>query len=262
MRSMPSWLSAGVGGEPILFLHGMGSTASVWLPQLEYFGASQQVIAWTAPGYGCSKDMGVLSWEALAHQVIHVIDKLDASKVHVVGHSIGGMIAQMVYHLYPDRVRSLTLSASSAGFGSLDPSFQREFIEQRQKALDDYPTFALAAPRLLEGLVGPQITPLWKGLGVLSAQGITKEAYLSYMQLLLTFNQKEAFSRIDVPVMLLAGELDTQAPPKGMQRLAQQLPQSQFHLFEQVSHMANLEVVDEFNQVLSTFFKTQGVTKA
>lgn len=256
----PRWLSSGTGSEAIVFLHGMGSTAAVWLPQLEHFSQTHHCVAWTAPGYGGSPALADLSWSALAEQVVALLDRLNIKKAHIVGHSIGGMVAQMVYHLYPDRVQSLILSATSSGFGSQDPEFQRKFIAQREQALAQYPSFAEAAPSLLDGLTGPNAPELYKQLGVLAAQSISTEAYLAYMRLLLTFDQKAAFSRIKVPVLLLAGELDSQAPPKGMQRLVEQTNNAQIYVFNQVAHMANLEVADEFNQVISTFIASQGMT--
>lgn len=258
--SIPNWLSSGSGPETIVFLHGMGSTASVWVPQLEYFSQRHRCVAWTTPGFGTSAGLEDLSWSNLADQVIALFDHLHIEKAHIVGHSIGGMVAQQVYHQYPDRVQSLILSATSTGFGSSSPDFQRDFVAQREQALAQYSTFAEAASTLIRGLTGPNTPELYQQLAVLAAQSVTTEAYLSYMRLLLTFDQKAAFTKIKVPILLLAGELDSQAPPKGMQRLLEQAQNAQFHLLTQVAHMANLENAAEFNQVIAKFIANQGTT--
>lgn len=253
MNSTPSWLSSGVGGTPLVLLHGMGSTADVWLPQLAHFGRTRQTIAWTAPGYGTSPALDSLDWAGLAAALADMLDALELPRVHLLGHSIGGMVAQSFCHHYPHRVASLILSATSAGFGSTDPHWQDDFLRQRTEPLAKYSSFAQAAPDMLAGFMGPNITEPMRQLALISASQIEKERYIDYMRLLVTFNRKADLERITVPTLLLAGELDNQAPPKGMKRMADSMPNAQFQELAGVKHMANLENPQHFNQVLDAF---------
>lgn len=250
---MPVWLAAGRGGTPLVMLHGMGSTASIWLPQLEYFARERLAVAWTMPGYGWSPASSELTWPALAKSLHDMLDALDIEQAHVLGHSIGGMIAQEFYHQYPDRVKSLVLSATSAAFGSRDPAWKENFLNQRIDAMRPYADFAEAAPELLAGFIKPDTSPRLRALASLSASPIQKEAYLNAMRLLVTFDRSEEFSSISVPILLLAGEHDTQAPPKGMQRLAQANANARFEQLPGLRHMANIEAPHLFNQTVETF---------
>lgn len=253
VNTVPTWLSAGHEDTPLVLLHGMGSTASVWLPQLEGLGTSRRVIAWTTPGYGQSPAMPALTWATLAIALANMLDTLNIDKAHILGHSIGGMVAQEFYHHFPSRVSSLILSSTSAGFGGADPEWKASFLRQRTEPLSQFNSFAQAAPVLLDQFLGPKTSPFMRQLATLSARAIDRERYIEYMRLLITFDRRTELSNITVPTLLLAGELDNQAPPKGMQRMASHLPNARLHQFQQTKHMANLESPHTFNSVVNEF---------
>ena len=253
VNTVPTWLASGHNRTPLILLHGMGSTASVWLPQLDAFGPSRQVIAWTMPGYGQSPLLPALSWRNLAAALANMLDTLSINKAHILGHSIGGMVAQEFYHHFPCRVASLILSSTSAGFGSADPEWKEAFLRQRTEPLSEFENFAQAAPVMLDHFLGPKTSPFMRHLATLAARPIERESYIDYMRLLVTFDRKTELGNITVPTLLLAGELDDQAPPKGMQRMANWLPNARLHEFQQTKHMANLESPDEFKHVVNDF---------
>jgi pimeloyl-ACP methyl ester carboxylesterase len=120
-----------------------------------------------------------------------------------------------------------------------------------------YSSFAQAAPTLLSGFMGPGCTPALRELASTAARDINTERYLDAMRLLVTFNRKAELGAIAVPTLLLAGELDTQAPPKGMKRMAEQILNAQFHEIPAVRHMANLEAPHAFNQIIENFLSAQ-----
>ena len=87
-------------------------------PQLEGLSAAHRVVAWDLPGYGASAPLdGPLTFPALADAVVRLLDVLGSDQAHVVGLSMGGMIAQHAAVHHPDRVRSLALLATSPAFG-------------------------------------------------------------------------------------------------------------------------------------------------
>lgn len=254
MNKAPSWLASGAGQEiPLVLLHGMGSTAAIWLPQLDFFGRERPTLAWTMPGFGGSPALPELSWEGLANALADMFDAAGIERAHVLGHSVGGMIAQEFYHRYPQRVASLVLSATSAAFGSKDPAWTEDFLRQRTDELNRYDNFQQAAPHMLDKFMGARTPQAMRQLAMLAAHPIQKEAYVQVMRLLTTFDRKSDAASILAPALLLAGELDTQAPPKGMKRLAEQIPNGRFVQLDGRSHMANIEAPEEFNAVVQAF---------
>lgn len=251
--ALPSWLASGHGGTPLVLLHGMGSTASIWLPQLEFFGRERLTVAWTMPGYGGSPATTDIDWAGLAETLEAMRAALGIERMHLLGHSIGGMVAQEYIHRHPQRVASLILSATTAGFGNPDLAWQQEFVRLRAEPLANVARFGDAAPELLSRFVGPGISPRLLRLAELSADGVDKTQYLHYMRLLTTFDRKAALPGIGVPALLMAGELDQQAPVKAMRRMAERLARVELHEFSQINHMANVESPDRFNHTVAAF---------
>ena len=241
---------------PLVLLHGMGSTAAVWLPQLEHFGRTRFTLAWTMPGYGTSPPAaGGMSWETLADALAALCDAHALPRIHLLGHSIGGMVAQAFARRHRERLASLVLSASSAGFGQASAGWKAEFLRQREEPLAQHATFADAAPALLERFCAPCISPQMRALAVHAATSIDKAAYLEAMRLLLTFDGSADLARLELPVLLVAGSDDQQAPLKAQQRLLERLPQARLVVLEGLNHMANLEAPGRFNACIEAFLQ-------
>ena len=255
--SLPAWLASGprdVEPLPLVLLHGMGSTAAVWLPQLEHFGRTRYTLAWTMPGYGASAPLkGGLGWDALADALAALCDAHALPRIHLLGHSIGGMVAQAFARRHPGRVASLVLSASSAGFGQASAAWKADFLRQREEPLARHATFAEAAPALLERFCAPCIAPGMRALAVHAASSIEKQAYLDAMRLLLTFDGAADLGRLARPVLLVAGGDDQQAPLKAQQRLLERLSQGRLVVLDGLNHMANLEAPPRFNACIEDF---------
>jgi pimeloyl-ACP methyl ester carboxylesterase len=110
-------------GFPIILLHGIGSNSKSWRRQLDAFSSRYQVIAWDAPGFGRSEDLTVEtpSIRAFADSLKELFDSLSLKSAVVLGHSLGGLIAQEFYRVYPDCVRGLILADTTQGrSGNLD----------------------------------------------------------------------------------------------------------------------------------------------
>ena len=103
------WQSgADMVGPPVLCLHGIGGDRTSFADQLGQLGG-RRVIAWNMPGYGGSDPLMQMDFAALSGAVVALLDALGIATVHLVGQSIGGMIAQEVAIRSSDRVASLGL---------------------------------------------------------------------------------------------------------------------------------------------------------
>jgi aminoacrylate hydrolase len=109
-----SYTRAGAG-TPVLFIQGVGAIGRAWRPQLEALASTHTVLAFDNRGIGDSP-MGTapLSIETMASDALAIADAEDAGCFDVVGHSMGGVIAQQVALAAPARVRSLSLLCTFA----------------------------------------------------------------------------------------------------------------------------------------------------
>ena len=236
----------------LVFLHGVGGSGEAWAPQARAFGEDYRVTSWTAPGYGGRPLPEDLSFAGLAR---HLIEDLDAERFALVGHSFGGMVAQQVAKDFPERLACMVLSGTSPAFGNPDGDFQKRFIAERLEPLDAGKTMADLAPSIVESLVGD--APDAQGLEIARAcmGAVPQETYRAVLELIVTFDLRDALTSITCPTLVLAGEKDTSAPAAMMERMAARIPGARFAVLPGAGHLANLEQPDAFNTQLADFLK-------
>lgn len=109
-------------GPPLLLLHGIGNSAQTWAGVLPRLAASHTVIAPDLLGHGSSdKPRGDYSLGGYANGMRDLLSTLDIERVTVVGHSLGGGIAQQFAYQYPDRCERLVLVAAGGLGRALHP---------------------------------------------------------------------------------------------------------------------------------------------
>ena len=102
-------------GDGVLLIQGVGARGEVWRPQVEALAGRYTVVTFDNRGVGGSGlGSGPLTIEAMAEDALAVMDATGLTRFHVVGHSMGGVIAQAVALRAPERVRSLALLCTFA----------------------------------------------------------------------------------------------------------------------------------------------------
>lgn len=242
-------------GVPLVFLHGVGGDASAWEPQLAFFAPWYRCIAWNLPGYAGSTPLPKTRFSTLAKALADLLDTLTTGSVHLVGHSLGGMIAQEFIAAYPDRVRTLTLSATSPAFGKADGDWQREFLAARLGPLEQGATMAELAPAIVQKLIGPAPDPAGVTRAIACMSAIAPDAYRAAVTCLLGFDRRADLARITVPTLVIAGRHDGTAPALMMETMAKRIPQGEFLCLEHAGHLLTLERPHEFNAALNRFLQ-------
>ncbi|HEY7608114.1 MAG TPA: alpha/beta fold hydrolase [Alphaproteobacteria bacterium] len=252
----PAYAAAGVGLGTVLFLHGIGGNRDSFADELRRLAKSWRALAWDMPGYGASPAIAPLTFEALAQAVIAVLDAERAEKAVLVGHSLGGMIAQETAARFPQRVSGLVLFATSAVFGGRDDTFKNEFLAQRLAPLDAGKTMPEIAEELTKGLFGPHPPEAARRRAIASMAAIPAAAYRAALECIVTFNRLDDLARIACPTLVLAAEHDTLAPPKTMERMAARIPGATYRCIAGAGHLANFEQAAAFAAALDEFLAT------
>jgi len=103
-------------GRPLLFLVGLGGRAEFWTPQFARFGGNRDCISFDHRKTGDSLPSDIMTTvAALADDAVRLIDALGIECIDIIGHSLGGAIAQHIAVFYPTRIGKLVLSASWCG---------------------------------------------------------------------------------------------------------------------------------------------------
>ena len=97
-------------GDAVLLIQGVGAVGGAWRPQVEALSDRYRVITFDNRGIGASEITdGTLSIESMADDAVAILDAEGIARCHVVGHSMGGLIAAQIALTSPRRVRTLTL---------------------------------------------------------------------------------------------------------------------------------------------------------
>lgn len=253
-------------GEPVIFLHGIGGSADSFFEQLHLYTEDEspsneiggldnyQRIAWNMPGYGeSSAQTWPPTFESLSTSLHHFLAELNLQRVHLVGQSIGGMLAIEHAIRYPDQVASLSLIATTPSFGGKDKNFKNVFLKARLAPLENGKSMAELASVTARKLVGPTASADTINEIETILANVSEAAWRGILECLVTFNRRNDLASIMQPCCVIAGGYDLNAPAKTMEKMSKSLPYAQFHLIEQAGHMINQEFAEQTNHLLSQF---------
>jgi 3-oxoadipate enol-lactonase len=233
---------------PLVFLHGVGGGHHAWEAQLPYFGGlGYPSHAWDQPGYGHSPTVAPYDLAQISAALARLIESLASEPVVLIGHSMGGMIAQETYARYPELVRALALCFTSPAFAGGDSAFAKQFIAARIGPLDEGRTMAQIAAQLIPTMGSNS------RLAERIMAGVPPETYRQAVQLLTTFDRRKELAAIKVPTLLVAGAEDRTAPPAVMERMAQKIPGAEYVLLEGCGHLGPMDQPEAFNAALHSF---------
>ena len=262
-------------GQPVLCLHGIGGGIESFRPQLEAAtgltsdssdsGSAStalkgvQVLAWNMPGYGAS-DTG--DWPptfmSLSASLGDFIETLNLGPICLIGHSIGGMLALEHALRRPEQVTSLVLIGTTPSFGGRDDTFKETFLNARLAPLDAGMNMAEMARQAAPQLVGPTTSKETIESIERPMAEVSERTWRGILECLVTFNRRDDLERVTQPCCLIAGGYDANASARTMERMAERLPNSDFHLIKRTGHMIHQEAPMEVNSIISNFVQRDG----
>jgi 3-oxoadipate enol-lactonase len=249
--SEPAYVSRGSGETAVVMLHGVGGGAAAWAPQLDVIAnAGYLAVAWDAPGYGATAPIEPYDMAGLARSLERLLDALPVRRRVLMGHSMGGMVAQEGVGTFPQKVDGLVLSATSPAFGKADGAWQQAFLAQRLGPLDAGRTMAELAPALVAAMVGPDAEPAGVKVATEAMARVPGATYRKALHALVRFDRRDALTSIRVPTLVIAGERDANAPAAVMEKMAARIPGAEYHALTGCGHLANLERPRSFNDVV------------
>jgi 3-oxoadipate enol-lactonase len=236
----------GSGDMPILFLHGVGSDKSVWLPQLEHFGQQRRAVALDYPGYGDSAPAAEgSSRDDFAAAIIAAMDELVIARAHICGLSLGGVVAIAMHSAAPQRCASLILADSFA----VHPDGQAIY-DRSVAASSDLRALAEARADVL--LSQPASRDIRSEVVETMAR-IEPAAYRVGAEAVWLAGQRDRVRDIDVPTLVICGAEDRVTPPELSRELVALIPGARYEQIERAGHLTNLEQPDVFNRIVEEF---------
>jgi pimeloyl-ACP methyl ester carboxylesterase len=240
-------------GASVVLLHGFAADSRIWQPQLDEVASSFDLVAWDAPGAGASADPGrPLTFDDCAAALADFLDSLEIERAHVVGLSWGGVLAQVLATTHADRVRSLVLADTYAGWtGSLGAETAARRLKQATVDADLPPT--AFAERYLAGMFGP--TPPAAALTAMRAI-LADRHPLAFRQMataLANADTRDLLPRIRIPTLVVWGDQDARSPLAVGRALEAAIPGARFVVLEGAGHVSNLDRPEQFNAAVRDF---------
>lgn len=241
-------------GPLVVFLHGIGGNRTNWEGQLQHFGTSFCAVAWDARGYGASDDPPqTLKFSDYADDLLRLLDHLKAERAHLVGLSMGGMIIQDFYGRHPERVATLALVDTSAGFATAPEETKHDFLSRRLEPLERGLRPADIAPGVVEVLVAKHASSGVRERMRASIAALRVEPYKQALHAIVTTDFRAVLPRINVPTLVIVGEEDVVTPPSASEFLAKHIPGASLVTIPGAGHLTNLERPVAFNSALEAF---------
>ena len=254
MTPIPTFTTLGSGRTTVLMLHGIGGSHLAFAPQVETLAASgYRAVAWNMPGYGLSAPIEPYGFKGLAQSCVALIESLKCGSVVLLGHSMGGMVAQEVVARRPELVDKLILAGTSAAFGKPDGEWQRAFVAERTAPLDAGRSMGDLARQLVPQMIGPGSLPEGVQLAQRVMADVNPSTYRRALAALVTFDRRAELANIHVPTLLIAGEHDRNAPPAVMKKMAGAIAGSSYIEMKGIGHLQNLEAPEEFDALVLNF---------
>ena len=245
-------------GEPVLLIHGLGYDRHGWGPLPGLLGEQFRVVLFDNRGVGESDaPPGLYSAPMLAGDTLAVLDAAGAERAHLVGTSLGGMIAQEFVLAHPERVSRLVLACTTPGSLRAYPYPERTLalfaqfpLLPLEEGLRRFVENALAdrtvetRPELVDEIYAYRL-----------AHRPALEAWQSQGAASLTFDAIDRLGAIEVPTLVLTGTADNVVDYRNSQLLADGIPDARLELFEGLGHLFFWEQPERFAQVVGDFLR-------
>lgn len=258
--TLPAYLERGTGDTAVLLLHGIGGGAAIWSDEASgtaraIADAGYRAVAIDLPGYGASAVMGAPDLATMVGAVRTVLQRVGAQRTVLLGHSMGGMVAQELLALDPAGVHGLVLACTSASFGRADGAWQAQFVAERLAPLESGLGMPGMAARLVPGLVAPGAPAAALCIASDIMARVPEASYRAALRAIAGFDRRQSLAAVAVPTLVLAAVADRTAPPELMQRMASRIRGAEFRCLDDAGHIANVEQPAAFNAAVVSFLQ-------
>jgi pimeloyl-ACP methyl ester carboxylesterase len=244
----------GDSGDPLLLVMGLGGPLEFWEFQTPVLSRTHRVAVYDNRGVGRSdKPAGPYDVRTLAEDAVAVMDACGFGRAHVLGLSMGGMIAQELAIRHSDRVGALVLAATYAKpddnvrATAQTTGFDPKSIEPKQLF------------KLMMGLI---LTPEFvarerdwlRATRDRVLANLSVEGFLAQMAATMSHDATAELGGITAPTLIMKPAADALIPPRASDELLRLIPGATLQTFEHASHGFNVEQADKFNRAALDFF--------
>ena len=235
---------------PVVLVHGVGLNHKIWEPQINSF--KNTVLSYDILGHGNTPlTKSQISFDDFSLQLLNLIDELEFEKIHLVGFSIGSLIARNFASNYDNRLESLTLLCSV---------FQRS-KEQQQIVNDRFElskkSRSLSKQALKRWFTDDYINKnpnVYEKISSMLEEN-NMENFLKVYELFVKHQDNEKFENIKTKTLIVTGENDIGSTPEMSENLSKKIPNSKVKIVSNGKHLCGIECADDVNNAIKEHIK-------
>jgi pimeloyl-ACP methyl ester carboxylesterase len=243
-------------GAPLLLVAGMASDSQSWQPVLDRLASRFLVITPDNRGVGRTSPPGcITSISAMADDCVALVRHLGLASVNLLGHSMGGFVAQDLAIRYPECVERLVLAGTSSANSRRNNILFADWASSLDQGLDPEPWFRniffwIFSSRFFED---ERTVAAALQFAVEYPYPQSPAAFRNQVTAIAGFNATGALPLIVARTLVLAGEEDLLFPPRACAALAKQLPRAAFVRIDNAGHALHMENPQAFTEAVLNF---------
>ena len=243
-------------GEPLVMIRGISSNVDHWYEQVLVLSKKYQLLIFDNRGIARSSDPGgSFSTRDMAADTVGLMEAVGIKKAHVLGYSMGGMIAQEMALAYPEKVNGLILVATDCGISlriKAKPEFSRLFSEMIRLGTNEAKKAAagcLFAKQTVE--TRPDIIQRYTEVSLRfpASQKTLGKQWAAITQ----HDACDRLAKISSPTLVITGSEDELIPPENAKVMAQRIPVAQIISIDGGGHLFLIERPEAFNEAVIGF---------
>ena len=232
-------------GIPIVFIHGVGLDHNIWDPQINEF--DNTVLIYDILGHGRTPlNKEKISFDDFSDQIIDLIDELKFSKIHLIGFSIGSLIARNFATRFSDRLKSLTLLCSIFNRSDNEQKIVNERFEQTKK--DKKLTKDALNRWFNKDFVEKNPLISDKIFSILNNNNM--DNFIKVYSLFVNHKDNEKFENINVKTLVMTGEGDVGSTPEMSDNLSKKIKNSEVKIIPVGKHLCSIECSYDVNKAI------------
>jgi 3-oxoadipate enol-lactonase len=255
-------------GEPLLLIMGLAADSTAWMFQVPEFAKTYRTIVFDNRGVGrSSKPAGPYTIHEMADDAASLLDVLHVRRAHVVGVSMGGMIAQELALRHPERVHGLVLACTYPE-PDADIERNRRFSVQQLggsvsaegevqidlKAVNPMDFLQHLLPMVFnQEFITNELPKLLQVFSGALQYGFSMEAILGQVEAVMSHKATDRLAHITAPTLVITGDADLLIPPANSDIIARAIPGAKLVKIPGGSHGFNFETPEVFNRAVLEF---------
>ena len=236
---------------PIVFIHGVGLTKEIWHPQIDFF-KDHNLLTYDLIGHGDTPlQKTQLNFEDFIKQLLNLIDELELKKIHLVGFSIGSLIARHFASEHSDRLSSLVLHGS----------IYKRSIEQKRVVENRFELMKLDKPASKKSALRRWFTEefiknnkeVYDKIYSMLEDNDLKNLLKVYKLFVNYEDEDQMFGKINTNTLVTTGQYDVGSTTEMAKNLTKKIKNAKYIEIKNGKHLCNIECAENFNKTIELF---------